>query len=241
MGVTSAVIKRAGVIAAGPVVEELSARFANITRGSIDTVVRTRAVAIAADVDVFRLQRRNLAGAPLERAFIRARARRGGATGFVSGLPSVVVGPGTVVEVAAAFADAAAVTYNEVSLILAIAYMRGRDLTDVESRRLDVLLTLGLQAGVVVLKDGEFRSEGQSLDPHGLDDLPEDVVGAINRELADRVVMKFARHHAAVLAGRLMPLGIGATMAGVEDFRSVGSVGRAARKFYDAVDGAPVR
>ena len=62
----------------------------------------------------------------------------------------------------------------------------------------------------------------------------------INRDLADRVIMKFARRHAAVLAGRLMPLGIGVTVAGVEDFRSVGGVGRTARKYFDLVDAARV-
>jgi hypothetical protein len=240
VGLSTAIVKRVGGRAAGPAIEEISNRLAVVTRSALDTVVRSRALAIAADTDVFRLKRPGLEPAALERALVRDRARKGGAAGLASGLPSVVIGPGTALEVAAAIADAAAVTYHEVSMILAIAHLRGRDLKDVEARRLDVLLTLGLQADIVKIKDGELRNGSQRLDPGHLDDLPDEVVGAINRELADRVFMKFARRRAAMLAGRLMPLGIGVAVAGVEDFRSVGAVGKSARKFFDLVDAARV-
>jgi hypothetical protein len=240
MGLSTAIVKRVGGRALGPAIDELSNRFAVVTRSALDTVVRTRAAAIAADVDVFRLQRPGLDRPALERALIRHRARKGGLVGIASGLPSVVVGIGTAVEVAAAVSDAAAITYAEVSEVLAIAYLRGRDLADIESRRLDVLLTMGLATGAVKIKDGALYAGDRRLDPAGLDELPDDVVGAINRDLADRVIMKFARRRAAVLAGRLLPLGIGATVAGVEDFRSVGGVGRMARKYFDLVDAARV-
>ena len=240
MGLSAAIVKRVGGRAAGPAIDEISNRLAVVTRNALDTVVRTRALAIAADVDVFRLQHADAEPTTLERALIRERARKGGAAGLASGLPSVVIGPGTVLEIAAAIGDAAAVTYAEVSLILAIAHLRGRDLADVDARRLDVLLTLGLHADVVKIKDGQLRSGARQVDPAALDDLPDDLVGAINRELADRVIMKFARRRAAMLAGRLMPLGIGVAVAGVEDFRSVGAVGRTARKYFDLVDAARV-
>ncbi len=240
MGLSTAIVKRVGGRAVGPAIDEISNRFAVVTRGALDTVVRTRALAIAADVDIFRLQNPGLDQAGLERALIRDRARRGGLVGLASGLPSLVWGVGTGLEVAAAFGDSAAVTYAEVSEILAIAHLRGRDLADIEARRLDVLLTLGLATGVVVLKDGILTAAGRRIDPAGIDDLPDEVIGAINRDLADRVIMKFARRRAAVLAGRMLPLGIGVTVAGVEDFRSVGGVGRTARKYFDLVDAARV-
>ena len=50
--------------------------------------------------------------------------------------------------------------------------------------------------------------------------------------------MKFARRRAIALAGRMMPLGIGVAVAGMEDFRSVGSAGSAARKYFDLVESA---
>lgn len=240
MGLSTAIVKRVGGRVAGPAIDEISNRFAVVTRNALDTVVRTRAAAIAADVDIFRLRRPGLDQAGLERALIRDRARRGGLVGIASGLPSVVVGIGTGLEVAAAVGDAAAVTYAEVSEILAIAHLRGRDLADIESRRLDVLLTMGLASGAVKVKDGTLFAGERRLDPADIADLPDEVVGAINRDLVDRVVMKFARRRAAVLAGRLLPLGIGVTVAGVADFRSVGGVGRMARKYFDLVDAARV-
>jgi hypothetical protein len=240
MGLTTSIVKRVGGQVAGPAIEEISNRFAVITRGALDTVVRTRAASIAADVDIFRLRRPGLDRAALERALIRERARKGGLVGIASGLPSVVVGIGTGLEVAAAFGDAAAVTYAEVSEILAIAHIRGRDLADIESRRLDVLLIMGLAGGAVKIKDGALYAGERRFDPAVLEDLPDEIVGSINRDLADRVIMKFARRHAAVLAGRMLPLGIGVTVAGVEDFRSVGGVGRMARKYFDLVDAARV-
>jgi hypothetical protein len=240
MGLTTAIVKRVGGSVAGPAIDEISNRFAAVTRGALDTVVRTRAAAIAADVDIFRLRNPGLDLAALERALIRDRARKGGLVGIASGLPSLVWGIGTGLEVAAAFGDAGAVTYAEVSEILAIAHLRGRDLADIESRRLDVMLTMGLATGVVKFKDGTLYAGDRLLDPAGLEDLPDEVIGAINRDLADRVVIKFARRRAAVLAGRMLPLGIGVTVAGVEDFRSVGGVGRMARKYFDLVDAARV-
>ncbi len=240
MGLSTAIVKRVGGHAASPAIDEISNRMAVVTRGALDSVVRTRALAIAADTDIFRLRRPALNAAALERALIRDRARKGGAVGVASGLPSLVVGPGTVLEIAAAFGDAAAVTYAEVSEILAIAHLRGRDLADIESRRLDVLLALGIHSGIVKIKDGMLHAGAHRLDPAKLEDLPDEVIGAINRDLADRVIMKFARRRAASLAGRMLPLGIGVTVAGVEDFRSVGGAGRSARKFFDLVDAARV-
>jgi hypothetical protein len=240
MGLATTIVKRVGGRAAGPAIDELSNRFAAVTRNALDSVVRTRASAIAADTDIFRMRHPGLDPAALERALIRDRARKGGFVGLVSGLPSIAIGVGTGLEIAAALGDTAATTYTEVSEILAIAHLRGRDLADVEARRLDVLLILGLHMGVVKLKDGALYAGARRLEPGGIDTLPDDVIGAVNRELAERVIIKFARRRAAVLAGRLLPLGIGVTVAGVEDFRSVGGAGRAARKYFDLVDAARV-
>ena len=101
-----------------------------------------------------------------------------------------------------------------------------------------MLLAIGIQTGVVEIKDGMLTSGQHTLDPAKLDELPDDVVGRINRELGDRVAMKFARRRAIALAGRMMPLGIGVAVAGMEDFRSVGSAGSAARKYFDLVQSA---
>ena len=69
----------------------------------------------------------------------------------------MVVGPGTVVEVAAAFADSAAVTYAEVSLILALAHLRGRDIRDIEARKETVMSKPGGRVTFVDYNTGTVR------------------------------------------------------------------------------------
>jgi hypothetical protein len=242
VGVGTGIAKRVGGRAAEPLIDEAAARLGVITRDVLNSVVRNRGASIAADADMFRLARPDLDAAALARALIRERSRRGGASGLATGLPSLFVGVGTAVEVAAALADAAMVTYNEVSLVLALAHLRGRDLADVEARRLEVLLAIGMHRGAVRRRsDGMLQAGSDRLDPARLDALPEAVVGRINRALADRVIAKVVRRRAAVLAGRLLPFGVGVAVATVEDFRSVGGVGRTALKLFDLIDSARSR
>jgi hypothetical protein len=240
MGMTGFVSKRVGDKALDRALDELSYRLTSGTRTAIDVVVRTRGASAAADVDVFRLQHADLDPRELERAFIRHRGRRAGAGGLVSGLPGMVPGTGTAVEVSAAAVDAVHVTYAQVALVLSIAHLRGRDLAAVEARRLDVLVTLGLEADVVSLRNGRFKVEGRELDAADLAGagLPDETVAELNREIGDRVARRIAKRRARLLAGRFIPLGIGVVVAGVEDLRWVQSVGRAAIRYYDAVDSA---
>jgi hypothetical protein len=240
MSMSGFVTRRVGGKALDRAFDELSYRLTDGTRSAIDLVVRTRAASAAADVDVFRLQHSDLDPRALERAFIRHRGRRAGGGGLASGLPSVVPGAGTKIAITAAAADAAHLTYAQVALVLSIAHLRGRDLTEVESRRLDVLVTLGLESGVVSLRDGRFKVEGSEIEAVDLAGagLPEETIAQLNRELGERVVSGITKRRARVLAGRLIPLGIGVAVAGVEDLRWVQSVGRAAIRYFDAVDSA---
>jgi uncharacterized protein (DUF697 family) len=240
MSMSGFVTKRVGGKALDRAFDELSYRLTDATRSVIDLVVKTRAAAAAADVDVFRLQHADLDARALERAFIRHRGRRAGAGGLVSGLPGIVPAAGTAVEMTAAVADAAHVTYAQVALVLSVAHLRGRDLTAVDARRLDVLVTLGLEADVVSLRNGRFKVEGHEIEAADIAGagLPEETVAQLNRELGERVVGRIAKRRARMLAGRLIPLGIGVAVAGVEDLRWVQSVGRAAVRYFDAIDSA---
>ena len=60
MGVSTTIVKRVGGHAVAPALDELSSRLAVVTRNALDTVVRTRAIPIAADADIFRLLRPGL-------------------------------------------------------------------------------------------------------------------------------------------------------------------------------------
>ncbi len=233
MGLTRTIVKRVGGKTVDRVLDDAATRLAGITATAIDATIRTRGTAIAVDADVFRLAHGELEPAALERQLVRERARRGGAAGLASGLPSIVPGAGTAVEVAAAFADAVAVTYAEVSLVLALCHLRGRDTSNVEARRLDVLLVLGLQAEVVKRVGNMLEADGVTIDPRATASLAPEVVGRINRDIGERIVAKVARRRAAVLAGRLVPLGVGVAVAGWEDFRLLASVGKTAVSYLD--------
>jgi len=240
MGMSGFVTKRVGGMAFDRSIDELAYRLTDATRTILDLVVRTRASAAAADVDVFRLQHADLDVRALERAYIRHRGRRAGAGGLMSSLPGVVPVAGVGVEMTAAAVDAAHVTYMQVALVLSVAHLRGRDLMAVEARRLDVLVTLGLEADIVSLRDGCFTVDGHEIaaaDIAGAG-LPEETIAQLNRDLGERLIGRIAKRRARMIAGRLIPLGIGVAVAGVEDLRWVQSVGRAALRYFDAVDSA---
>ena len=236
------IARKVGGVAADRALDELADRLAGATRTTIEHVVRTRGPAIAADADLFRLKHPELDGAPLDRAYIRERARRLGGTGLVTGLPSVVPAVGTAVEIAAAAADAAALTYGQVSLILGLAHLHGRDVTDREARRLDVLMVLGLDAGIVSREETVLKAEGHDIPLASLSrkDLPDAVVGRLNRSVGERVVHRIANRRARSLLARLLPFGLGVVVAGTTDYRAASSVGRAAQTYFDWIENARV-
>jgi hypothetical protein len=220
------------------VLDELAGRLVGMTRLAFDTVIDQRGAGIAAQADVFRLVRRREDARAVERALVRMRSRHSGAFGVASGVPSVLAGPGTAVEMAAALFDAGVVTYHEIALVLALSHLRGRDVRDVASRRLDALLVLGLEAGAV-RRNGAIVTVGDTkIDLATAEDLPDEVVQRITRKVADQIVAKVARRKARFMLGRLVPFGIGMAIAGIDDFRTIGSVGREAIAYLDAVDKA---
>jgi hypothetical protein len=237
MGVSSAIAWKVGIKIADEGFDQLSVHLADVTRSAVDMIVSHRGGAIAAETDVFRLQHPGADVDAVARALVRDKSRKGAAAGVISGLPSVVIGPGTTLEVAVALADGAALTYHQITIALQLAYLRGFDITSVEARRLDVLLILGLDTGVVKRNGARLVFDGGEIDPAALSD---DFVGRVAREMADRIVSKIARRRARALLGRLLPYGVGVAVAGMEDYRGIGSVGRSARTYFD-LRGVPDR
>lgn len=242
VGIKGTIAKQVGGAAADRAFDELADRLAGATRSTIEQVVRTRGPAIAADADLFRLKHPELTGAPLDRGYIRDRARRLGGAGVVTGLPSVVPGVGTAVEIAAAAADAAALTYGQVSLVLGLSHLHGRDVTDLDARRLDVLMVLGLDAGLVEREGTVLKAVGHEIPLASLSrkDLPDAVIGRLNRSMGERVVSRIANRRAKSLLGRLLPFGLGVVVAGSADYRAAASVGKAAQTYFDWLENARV-
>jgi hypothetical protein len=223
---------------ANRVLDELAGRLVGMTRLGFDTVIDQRGAGIAAQADVFRLLRRDGDGRAVERALVRMRSRHSGAFGVASAVPSVLAGPGTAVEMAAALFDAGVVTYHEIALVLALSHLRGRDVGDVASRRLDALLVMGLEAGAAKRKGSIVTVGETTIDLSVAEDLPDEVVQRITRKVADQIIAKVARRKARFMLGRLVPFGVGMAVAGIDDFRTIGSVGREAIAYLDAVDTA---
>ena len=155
--------------------------------------------------------------------------------GALSALPGIVPGAGTSVEVVAAIADALNVTYQQIELALALDHLHGRDVRNQEERILDVLMVLGIEAGVITREGERLVAEDMDL---GLAELrsggvPIHVIGRLNRTVGERVVRRVAARRARVAVGRLIPAGIGVVVAAGADYLAVRSAGKAAMSYLD--------
>jgi hypothetical protein len=99
-----------------------------------------------------------------------------------------------------------------VELVLLLCHLYGRDLGDRDARTLDVLVALGVEAGLVKLRRAGV------VEVAGVRHRPEELRGAaggqlartINGRLAAQVAARIARRRAHVILGREIPiLGIG--------------------------------
>ena len=128
-------------------------------------------------------------------------------TGAVSAIPAIIPGPGTTAEVSAALGDLALLTAAQIELVLTIAYLYDRPLADHEARRLDVLMALGVDAGVVKLgRSGVVTLAGEKIPLSEFDAASIDVLAArVNRKLATQVASRLARRRAHVIIGREIP------------------------------------
>ena len=130
-------------------------------QATIDLVVRTRGRAIMAAVDVERLRHPQLSEREFTEWLVARKTHVVTSAGATSALPGVFPIVGATAEISAALADAAFLIYEQVTLILEIAHVHGRDLRDVEPRTLDVILVLALDAGVAVPRGKDIEVLGE--------------------------------------------------------------------------------
>jgi len=120
--------------------------------------------------------------------------------------------------------------------VLLLAHLYGRPLDDVEGRRLDVLLAMGVEVGVVDLhRNGSIRVMGTA----HVDGELSGATGAllarrISRRLAAQVAGKLARRRAYVILGREVPV-LGVGLAAGYNLWSTRRVGKAARDYFHHV------
>ena len=131
----------------GRVIEELSVRLAGATEQAIDEIVRRRGDAIRTAVEVVRLRHRDATPSDVARMIVYQRSKLSAMTGAVSALPGAFPGVGTAAEIGAGLADAVALVYSQVALIMAVAAAYDHDLDAHEDRAADVRVVLALDAG----------------------------------------------------------------------------------------------
>ena len=213
----------------GRVVDELSVRLAGATEQAIEEIVSRRGDAIKTAVEVLRLRHPDATPNDVARMLVYQRSKLSAIAGAVSALPGAFPGVGTATEIGAGLADAIALVYTQVALVMAVAAAYDHDLEAHDARAADVRVVLALDAGVAKFgKHGVELADGQRLDPHDRS-LSED----LNRELGALVVKRTARRRVRTLLGREIPFGVGVAIGAGANFKAIRHTGRTALRYYD--------
>jgi hypothetical protein len=221
----------------GRVVDELSVRLASATEQAIEQVVRRRGDAIKTAVEVVRLQHPDATPSDVARLLVYQRSKVSAMAGAVSALPGAFPGIGTAAEIGAGLADAVALVYTQVALVLAVSAAYDHDLADHDARAADVRVVLALDAGVAKFgKHGVELSDGERLDPND-----PSLSADLNRELGALVVKRTARRRARTLLGREIPFGVGVAFGAGANFRAMRHTGRTALRYYEFTASATAR
>lgn len=221
----------------GRVVDELSVRLASATEHAIDQVVRRRGDAIKTAVEVVRLRHPDATPNDVARILVYQRSKLSAIAGAVSSIPGAFPGVGTATEIGAGLADAVALVYTQVALVMAVAAAFDHDLDAHDARAADVRVVLALDAGVAKFgKHGVELSDGELLNPNDRS-LSED----LNRELGAMVVKRTARRRARTLLGREIPFGVGVAFGAGANFKAMRHTGRTALRYYEFTASATAR
>jgi uncharacterized protein (DUF697 family) len=215
-------------------IDRLADRLAGATDAAVALAIDRRGPAIARAADGLRAAHPGSSAHRLARMAVTDRSRHVAATGAVSALPAILPGPGTATEIAAALGDISFLTYAQVELVLMLAHLYGRPLDDHEARRLDVLMAMGVEAGIVRLRrDGSVDVAGERYPADALRGAAEDrLAQRVNRRLGAQVVGRLARRRAHIILGREIPvLGIG--LAAAYNAWSTRKVGHAAADYFE--------
>jgi hypothetical protein len=213
-------------------IDKLSERLAGATERGITTVVERRGGAVVRAAERLHAEHPGRSPSELSRVAIGRSSKRVAGTGAVSALPATLPGVGTAVEVGAALGDASLLTVAQTELVLLVAHLHGRPVTDVEGRKLDVLMAMGVEAGVVDLhRNGVVRVMGTTYRDGELGgEAGARLARPISRRLAAVVVAKLARRRTYVLLGREVPV-VGIGLAAGYNLWSTRRVGYAARRY----------
>jgi hypothetical protein len=216
-----------------PLIERIGASMLT----AIDFAVNQFASSAAVRADVTRVVRNELDERALERQVVRDAAWKGAARGAVSAIPAVIPAAGTGVELAAAVVDQMVRTVAEARMVLAIAHLRGLDVQQVELRRLDILLVLGLSAGAAEIDGDIIRVQNLEISVAELQAgaIPPEAALALGTAVGTDIVSSIAKRRTAGVLLRLLPGGLSVVTAAWYDWRATGNTGKHAVEYFDVV------
>jgi hypothetical protein len=210
-------------------IDEFAGRLAGATEFAIEEIVRHRADAVRAGVEVVRLQHPDATSNDVARIIVYQRSRMSAIAGAVSALPGALPGVGTATEIGASLADVALLVYSQVALVMAVAAAYDHDLHAYDDRAADVRVVLALDAGVA-----RFGERGVELaDGTRLDRRDPELYEDVNRGIGELVVKRTARVRVRTVLGREIPFGVGVAIGAGANFKAMRSAGRTALRYYD--------
>ncbi|MEV6432069.1 hypothetical protein [Nocardia sp. NPDC051463] len=178
----------------------------------LDSGSRLQAPAVAKYVD--RLRRSHPAESPaqiierLEKQYLLAVTGSGGAVGATAAVPGV----GTVAAIAAVSAETTFFMEASAVFTLAVAAVHGVSPSDKEQRRALVLAVVLGDSGMEIVE----KTVGHSAKNWGTvfaNRIPG--LSSMNDSLLKRFIIRFITKRAALMAGKIVPAGIGAVIGGV--------------------------
>ncbi|MFC4125476.1 hypothetical protein [Nocardia rhizosphaerae] len=152
----------------------------------------------------------------LEKQYLLAVTGSGAAVGATAAVPGV----GTLAALGAVGAETAFFMEASALFTLAQAYVHGIEPTDKEARRAMVLAVVLGDAGLAIVQKGLGTSS-----KNWAGTLANKVPGmaAINSRLLQQFIKRFITKRAALMAGKVLPAGIGAAIGGAGN-RALGKV-----------------
>jgi hypothetical protein len=172
----------------------------------------------------------------LERRYVAAVAGIGGASGAAAAMPGV----GTAATVASGAAEVTAFVSTSALYVLALAELHGVPVSDPEVRRALVVSVLVGEGGIAAVQGAA------ATDAHWAHVLaratPRDKIAALNSYLGRLLLRRLGTRQGALLAGRALPLGVGAAIgAGGNAALARGAIAAARRAFGPAPRRFPPR
>lgn len=165
--------------------------------------------------------------ARIERSFVSLMTVTGAGVGGTAVLPGV----GTVTAVALTAGEGAAFAEACAFLTLAVAEVRGVDMSDPERRRAVALGVLGGEKGEDIMAKA-LGKQGVQWSGVLSGMVPEAVVRAANGQVRRWIKRKVAARLGSVWAGRLIPFGVGAVVGGVGNLTIARGVVEAEREIF---------